>query len=124
MLGMFGRQERYAIILLLTVLAIVIAAHLILDTIGKRPFASPYSDRSDEGALVILSGTIDDITVTRTGGHLLLQVNETTVFVQNAAAADRSFQKGSTITVIGIVQTYEGKREIAVQSASDIISEP
>jgi hypothetical protein len=121
---MFGRQERYAIILLLTVLAIVIAAHLILDTIGKRPFASPYSDRSDEGALVILSGTIDDITVTRTGGHLLLQVNETTVFVQNAAAADRSFQKGSTITVIGIVQTYEGKREIAVQSASDILSEP
>jgi len=121
---MLGRQERLAIGLLFTVLAIVIAAHLILDQIGKRPFASPYSERSEDGALVILSGTLDDVSVTRTGGHLLLLVNTTTVFIQNAAAANRSFQKGINITVIGIVQTYQGKREVAVQSATDIISEP
>ncbi len=40
---MFERQERVAILLLLGVAVAVIAAHLILGTLGKQPFAQAIS---------------------------------------------------------------------------------
>ena len=36
-------------------------------------------------------------------------------------AAGQSFPPGTKITVIGTVQTYQGKKELMVQSASDIV---
>jgi len=119
-LYMLGRQERLAIALLLSVAGIVIVSHIILDQIGKQPFAENYSEKSDDGELVILSGTIERVTLTKGGGHCILIVDNLSVFIPNKFIGDRTFSQGMNITVVGIVQTYEGKKEIAVQSFSDI----
>jgi DNA/RNA endonuclease YhcR with UshA esterase domain len=121
---MFGRQERLAIILLLTVALVVIASYLALDYLGKRPFATPYSDKAGDGDLVIKTGTIDSLSVTRTGGHLILTIDNLTIFVPNGIAYNLTVQKGTNVSVIGMVQTYAGKKEIVVQSASDITPVP
>lgn len=117
---MLGRQERLAIALLLSVAGIVIVSHIILDQIGKQSFAEDYSEKSDDGELVVLSGTIERVTLTKGGGHCILIVDNLSVFIPNKVIADRTFSPGMNITVVGIVQTYEGKREIAVQSVTDI----
>jgi hypothetical protein len=120
MLFMLGRQERIAFLLLIAVALAVIASHLILDTLGKRQFAAPFTDTSGDGELVYFSGTIDRISLTKTGGHLIIDVNNISVFVQNQVASNLTLCKGENITIIGMVQTYRGNKEIIIQSASDI----
>ena len=118
---MLGRQELLAIALLLSVAGMVIASHLVLEQIGKRPFVTDYSEHSENGDLVRMSGTIERAILTKNGGHCILTVNNLSVFIPNRIAADTTFTLGTNITVTGIVQTYGGEREIAVQSASDIV---
>ena len=60
---MFGHQERVVILLLIAVALVVIVAHVVLVQIGKAPFASAYSDQSADGALVSITGVIDQATV-------------------------------------------------------------
>ncbi len=117
---MLGRQERLAIFLLLLVTGIVIAAHLVLDHIGKRPFATNFSEQSENGDLVIVSGMINKVTVTKAGGHCILVIDNLSVFIPNQVAADQPFSPGTNVTVVGVVQTYQGEKEVIVQSASDI----
>jgi DNA/RNA endonuclease YhcR with UshA esterase domain len=117
---MFGHQERVAILLLIAVTLVVIAAHIVLVQIGKAPFASAYSDQSADGALVTITGIIDQATVLKNGGHVLLTVNNVTVFVPATVACDRAFAKGTAVSLYGTVQTYQGKKEILISSADDI----
>ena len=117
---MFGHQERVAILLLIAVTLAVVAAHIVLVQIGKEPFASVYTDQSADGTLVSLSGSIDQATVLRNGGHVLLTIKNVTVFVPATVAGDRSFVKGTTVSLYGTVQTYQGKKEILIGSADDI----
>ncbi len=121
---MFGRQERLAILLLAAVAIIVIASHLVLGYLGKGPFAIPYSDEAKEGDLVVVNGTIDALTLTRNGGHIVISVNNLTVFLPNSVASGLGIRKGVNVSVIGKVQTYEGKREVIVQSSPDILLLP
>lgn len=124
MLFMFGRQERIAFLLLIAVALVVIASHLVLDTLGKRPFTSPFTNESADGELVYFSGTIDRLSPTKTGGHLIIDVNNISVFIQNQIASNLTLRKGENVTIIGMVQTYRGNKEIIVQSASDILTIP
>ena len=117
---MLGRQERVAILLLCGVALAVIAAHLVLVTVGKEPFASEYTEQSPDGSLVSINGTIDQATVIKNGGHVILTVRNTTVFIPSAVAGDHSFVRGTRVTLYGTVQTYEGKKEIQVSSIDDI----
>ncbi len=117
---MFGRQERIALLLLISVAIVVVAAHLILDNLGKRPFAVPFTDTSGDGELVYLTGTIDHLGVTKNGGHLLMQVNNISVFIPNTVAQTLTLHNWENISITGIVQTYLGKKEVVVQSASDL----
>jgi len=114
------RQERTALILLITVLAILFAGHLILTALGNAPFAAPYSESSREGDLVVIVGVVEGITPTSTGGHLLLSVNGTRVFLPSPASKEVSLQVNETVRIYGIVQVYEGKKEVVVRSASDV----
>jgi len=118
--GMLGRQERVAILLLCGVALVVIAAHLVLVSVGKEPFASEYTEQSPDGSLARLDGTIDQATVIKNGGHVILTVRNTTVFIPAAVAGDHSFVKGTSVALYGTVQTYEGKKEILVNSIDDI----
>jgi hypothetical protein len=117
---MFERQERVAILLLLGVACIVITAHLILGTLGKQPFARPFTNNSGDGELVIANGTIDQITITKNGGHMNVYLADITIFVPAQIAQELTLRKGDAISVYGVVQTYRGKKEIIISSGKDI----
>jgi len=114
------QQERTALFLLTTVLAILFAGHLILTALGNAPFAAPYSDGSREGDLVVVTGVVEGITPTSTGGHLLLTVNGIRVFIPSPASRDIGLQVNETVRIYGIVQVYQGKKEVAVRDARDV----
>lgn len=118
---MFCHQERVAILLLVAVAVTVCAAHLLLVQIGKEPFAAEYSESVADGTLVRLTGSIEKATVIENGGHILLSVRNTSVFIPAAVAGDRSFANGSAVTLYGTVQTYQGKKEIVIHSADDLM---
>jgi hypothetical protein len=117
---MFERQERVAVLLLLGVMIAVITAHLILGTLGKQSFARPFTNTSADGELVFARGTIEQITITQTGGHMNLYMNNITVFVPAQVAQELTIRKGDTISLYGVVQTYRGKKEIVISSGKDI----
>lgn len=117
---MLEQQERTALFLLTTVLAILFAGHLILTALGNAPFAAPYSEGSREGDLVVVTGVVEGITPTTTGGHLLLSVNGTRVFIPSPASRDIGLQVNETVRIYGIVQVYQGRKEVAVRDARDV----
>ena len=117
---MLEQQERTALFLLTTVLAILFAGHLILTALGNAPFAAPYSEGSREGDLVVVTGVVEGITPTSTGGHLLLTVNGIRVFIPSPASRDIGLQVNETVRIYGIVQVYQGKKEVAVRDARDV----
>ena len=117
---MFERQERVAILLLVGVAIVVIVAHFVLAGLGKQPFARPFTDSSSDGELVLVEGCIDQLTLTKSGGHMTMRVNNVSIFLPATVVRDVSPQKGDRISVYGIVQTYRGKKEIIVSAAGDV----
>jgi DNA/RNA endonuclease YhcR with UshA esterase domain len=117
---MFERQERIAILLLVGVACAVIMAHLVLGTLGKQPFARPFTNTSADGELVIMSGTIDHITITKNGGHMNVYLSNVTIFIPAQIAQELALSKGDSISVYGVVQTYRGEKEIIIRSGKDI----
>lgn len=117
---MFERQERVAVFLLLGVIIAVISAHLVLGTLGKQPFAHPFTNNSADGELVIVKGSIDRVVYTQTGGHVNLYVNNITIFVPAQVAQELTLRRGDSISIYGVVQTYRGEKEIVVSSKKDI----
>jgi len=109
-----------AVFLLLGVIIAVISAHLVLGTLGKQPFAHPFTNNSADGELVIVKGTIDRIVYTQTGEHLNLYVNNITIFVPTQVAQELTLRKGDSISIYGVVQTYRGQKEVVVSSKKDI----
>ena len=120
---MLERQERTALGLLITVLVILSAGHLILTALGNAPFAAPYSEGSREGDLVVVTGVVEGITPTSSGGHLLLSVNGTRVFIPSPASREVSLQVNETVRIYGIVQVFQGKKEVAVRDARDVMKD-
>lgn len=117
---MFERQERVALLLLVGVAIAVIIAHVVLAGLGKQPFARPFTNSSSDGELVIIEGQIDQITLTKSGGHMTVSMNNITIFLPAPVVQTVSLQKGDRIAVYGIVQTYRGKKEIVVSAAEDV----
>jgi DNA/RNA endonuclease YhcR with UshA esterase domain len=122
LLLMFERQERLALLMLVGVVIMVVAAHLILENAQKRSFAAPFSNISHDGDLVYLSGMIDHLVITKNGGHLIFEINNASVFIPGQIASNMTLHNGENISVVGVVQTYQGKKEVVVQSGSDIAS--
>ena len=116
---MFERQERLAILLLIGVAVAVITAHLVLGSFGKQPFSKPFTNNSADGELVYVEGTVDQVALTKTGGHMNLQIDSLTIFIPAQATRNLTIKKGANISVYGIVETYRGKKEIMVSSAED-----
>jgi len=117
---MFERQERVAILLLVGVAIAVIVGHLVLAGLGKQPFARPFTNSSSDGELVVIEGQIDQIALTKSGGHMTVSVNNLSIFLPASVVQAVTLQKGDRIAVYGIVQTYHGKKEIVVNAAEDV----
>lgn len=120
MISMLGREEKTAFVMLVCVVGIVLAGHILFDAVGRQLAAKPYSPEVPDGALVLLEGRIEDIQTTSTGGHLILTVNGTMIFLPENVAATLEFGENESVTLYGTVQTYRGKREVVVNSARDI----
>jgi DNA/RNA endonuclease YhcR with UshA esterase domain len=116
---MFEHQERTAFLILIGVAVAVIGAHLVLGTLGKQPFARTFTNNSADGELVVTEGTVDQISI-MTGGHITVKMENLSVFVPVQVAEGLLIQKGDSIRVYGIVQTYHGKKEIILGSKDDI----
>lgn len=117
---MFERQERVAILLLVGVAIAVIVAHIVLAGLGKQPFARPFTNSSSDGELVVVEGQIDQILLTKSGGHMTISMNNLSIFLPAQVVQVVSLQKGDLISVYGIVQTYRGRKEIVVSAAEDV----
>ena len=48
--------------------------------------------------------------------------NNVSVFIPGQIASNMTLHNGENISVVGVVQTYQGKKEVVVQSGSDISS--
>jgi uncharacterized SAM-binding protein YcdF (DUF218 family) len=117
---MFERQERIAVLLLVGVAIAVIVAHVVLAGLGKQPFARPFTNSSSDGELVVVEGQIDQISLTKSGGHMTVSMNNLSIFLPAQVVQAGSLQKGDRISVYGVVQTYRGKKEIVVSAAEDV----
>jgi DNA/RNA endonuclease YhcR with UshA esterase domain len=69
---------------------------------------------------VFVEGQIDQITLTKSGGHMTVSMNNHSIFLPAQVVHEVSLQKGDWISVYGIVQTYRGKKEIVVSAADDV----
>lgn len=114
------KQERTAILLIIGVLILLAISTYLIEAAGKEAFAVPFSDTRDDGTLAVLTGTVTTAANTRTGGHLMLTVNNTSVFVPDGALDEPEDAVGHHLRAIGTVQTYRGEKEIIVASPDDI----
>lgn len=117
---MLERQEKIAIVTLVCIVGIVLATHLLFDAVGRTMVAAPYSEEVPDGALTLIEGKVDEVRRTSTGGHLVLTVNGTSVFLPQDVARTLDIGEGENVTLYGIAQTYRGKREVVVSSAADV----
>jgi len=117
---MLMRQERIALLLLVAIAITVVVAHAMLSFLGKGTFAHPFTAESSEGELVHIGGPVERATVLENGGHLMIQVSNTTLFIPATAAGNLIVHKGDTIVAYGIVQIYRGKKEIVISTPEDI----
>jgi DNA/RNA endonuclease YhcR with UshA esterase domain len=117
---MLLRQERIAFGLLCAVTAAIIISTIALDGIDKTSMAQEFRDDTPDGALVLITGEIRDLQQTRTGGHLTARVEDVRIFIPATAADGVMLNEGDLVNVIGTVRTYQGEKEIVVQSHEDI----
>lgn len=117
---MLTPPERHAVLILVGVLVVLALIHFGIVSLFPDAGAVPYTNDRADGSLVTLTGNVEDITLTRTGGHLILNISGTDVFVPGGASR-LELLRGDTITVRGIVDTYAGKKEIIVNDPADIV---
>lgn len=121
---MIEREERTALLILFLVFISCALFTWIGEGVGKGPFAQNYTSQSPEGALVSHQGIVEKVTATSTGGNLILDMRDVSVFVSSPAAGMTTVSKGDFIHVYGIVQIWKGKREIFVKDSEDITVAP
>lgn len=115
-------QEKTALAVLVCVVVVIFATHLLFDAYARPLLATQYSMEVPDGTLVIMEGNVEEIRKTATGGHLILTIGETTVFLPENVASRLDLDKTENITLYGVVQTYRGKREVVVNSPGDVLA--
>lgn len=117
---MLGKEEKIALLLLIGITVVTMVSYSVLESVGKGPFATRYEETAHEGALVSLQGDIEEVNILENGGHIILTISGTRVFIPATVASGYSFRKGDPISLYGTVQTYRGDKEIVVGGAGDI----
>lgn len=112
-------QEKTAIVAISLIIITCVCGTVLLDSIGKEQFATPYTQGLAENTLVSLSGTISKVTAI-TGGHFILEVSGVSIFIPASAGAIPIMTVGDRVSLIGSVQNYKGKEEIIVADNKDI----
>ena len=120
-----------AILLVMIILSLGIAYAMIYTDSnmalndGRYQLVCLYeSELSDK---IYFEGIIMDKRITRTGNHLILNVdynsNDIEIFIPNNAGAinlKEKLNKGNKIYINGIVNEFRGRRQIKIQNEQDI----
>ena len=53
---MLGKEEKIALLLLIGITVVSLVSYLVLESVGKGPFATQYEENSKDGSLVSLQG--------------------------------------------------------------------
>ena len=117
---MLLRQERIAFGLMCVVTGVIIVSTVALGGIDKTSIAQEFRDETPDGVLARVTGEIRDLQQTRTGGHLTARVEHVRIFIPSAVADEVVLTEGDFVCITGTVGTYQGEKEIVVQSCEDI----
>jgi len=117
---MLLRQERIAFGLLCVVTGIIIVSTVVLGGIDKMSMAQEFRDETPDGVLARVTGEIRDLQQTRTGGHLTARVENVRIFIPSTVVDSVGLAEGDIVCITGTVGTYQGEKEIVVQSHKDI----
>lgn len=115
-----GKEEKFALIILFLVFAIIIGSHFILSGIDKSSFAEEYQNTSEEGEFVYYEGFASEILETKTGGHLIIETDGPVIFIAKGGFLKDLINEGDGIKATGEVSVYNGKNEIIVDDINDI----
>ena len=121
---MFLREERIAILILLCTTAVILFVYATIELQGRQIYATEFDLTAPDGTLVRLSGVAERVVTTREGGHIIMNVNSVRVFVPASAAPREDIRQGDLVSLYGVVQTYQGQKEIVISSARDILILP
>lgn len=113
------RQEKVAVGILVLVAGVCLAGTILLDGVGKEPFSAEYKQGLPDQTLVSWSGVVGSL-YTAKGGSVMLEVSGVRVFIPASAGLLPDIREGSRISMIGIIQHYNGEEEILVEDISDI----
>jgi len=83
-----GKEERFALIILIFVILIILTSNFFLSQADKSSFAREYHNTSEEGILVYYEGVVKTISETKTGGHLILETEGPVIFVAKGNALE------------------------------------
>lgn len=117
---MLLRQERIAFGLLCAVTVIIMVSTVLLGGLDRSALAQEFREDSPDGILARVDGELRDLQPTRTGGHLTARVEDVRIFIPAPVAGNVGLRQGDLVSITGIVQTYQGEKEIVVQSDGDI----
>ncbi|MDD4255168.1 MAG: hypothetical protein PHP59_07300 [Methanofollis sp.] len=117
---MLASPEIKAFIILFGISALLLGLHAALAAAGSAAFAAPWTPDAGDGSFVLLTGTVGDVRELA-GGHLIAEVNGTQVFIPASAAQGVALAKGDRVQVAGTVQTYQGRKEVVVKAAADVV---
>ncbi|HOV82936.1 MAG TPA: OB-fold nucleic acid binding domain-containing protein [Methanothrix sp.] len=85
------------------------------------------SSARNGGQSLSVQGRITELKMTQSGGHLLIELDSTSlpVFVPARSGAEElagRLGKGDLIAVKGIVREYQGREEIEVSRSTDVVN--
>lgn len=114
-----SKPEKKAVVILLIVTALLALLFVATAYFIPDNGAVPYSKDLPTGSFVKLEGTVEDIRLTNTGGHLILSVSGVNVFVYKGGS-DLNLMKGDRVKILGKTEIYSGAEEIYVDKLSYI----
>lgn len=119
-------QERIGLFILAGVICACIITGIILDD-NKNLFYTPYDPSLADGTAVMITATIDTVSATKTGGHLILTLKNSEnnriplqIFIPEQVARQNTIYAGDQITAYGALTTYRNAREIVISSAREL----
>lgn len=107
------REEKIVMVLLL----------MALGSLAVGFWAFRTEDASQE---VTVDGAVLDVSPTRSGGHLILRLDSTSmpIFIPSDAGAgdvQMRVDPGDRVRVRGTISEYQGKEELKVSKATDVV---
>lgn len=118
---MMQKEEKMVVVLL-----IMAALSLIIAYFGFPSQPAAYSKDSKPGERVQVEGTVLSRQMTKNGDNLILTLSnlDVKVFVSKNNGAREvygSVKNGEKVRITGKIQEYKNAREIAVESAKDVV---